>query len=307
MDNNKKNIVIAIVASLIMVGIIYFKFFNTPSEKNLNTFERIDDQAPDQSSKREEYERIRQKKFEELKQNRSVGSIDDFLENQKSEQPFGEPEPVVMDTIAETQTDPVKLKHETEEKKENPKAIVRRVVYREPTPEPKPVKKVLTRDRFYTAYDVDGKNITVENENRSRNFIKAVVYRDHQVSSGSPVRIRLIESGMIEGRVIQKNTILTGTAQLSENRVLIYFNDLVSGNQQSSLALEVYSMDGVKGLNVPGGIDHQLKQDAADMAGNQISTTVNLPVVGGLTVRSAKKKLKEAVINIPDGTHILIK
>ncbi|QNE42165.1 conjugative transposon protein TraM (plasmid) [Hymenobacter sp. NBH84] len=95
------------------------------------------------------------------------------------------------------------------------------------------------------------------------NTLPAVIHESQEVVSGSLVKMRLTESAVVNGRTLPANTFIYGKCSLAGERLNISIETLKTGNRVFPVALEVYDVDGLEGLHIPGAIT----RDAAKQAG----------------------------------------
>jgi conjugative transposon TraM protein len=181
-------------------------------------------------------------------------------------------------------------------------------------------KKVSVLRRHNSFY---GSNVVTGQE---RKIIKATIYGKQTVTNGQNVRLRLSEPIQVNGRIIPRNTLITGIAAVSTDRLYISvinvsYNDIIYPVQ-----LEVYDIDGMRGLYVPGSLENEairdITQEIANSVGNsaeqaqssyinnqtateRIKSDVYRGAVGG-TARYISKKLAEIKINVQDGHNLYL-
>ncbi len=83
-------------------------------------------------------------------------------------------------------------------------------------------------------------------------FIHAIIDEEIKVEKDSRIRIRLLEDVMVGGVVIPKNQCLYGiVSSFSPQRVEIRISSVIIDGIIQDISLEVYDLDGLKGLYVP--------------------------------------------------------
>jgi len=142
---------------------------------------------------------------------------------------------------------------------------------------------------------------------RSDEYLKAIVHDDQKVRKDNTVKLRLLEEGYINGIKLEKNRFLYGVATLSNNRVIIDVKSVVIDGQVMEMNLTAYDTDGLQGVYIPGAIDKEIKDDALNGVVSETASRVNIPLVGNLGRRSASKKIKNPVVEIPNGHEIILR
>ena len=136
--------------------------------------------------------------------------------------------------------------------------------------------------------------------------INAVVQNQkREVKSGSTVKIRIKMPLTVNGITIPANTILSGIAKLSNERVKITISKILYAGKIYSCNFSVYDIDGIEGIYIPGGLNQEI---AKDQANQEVSrTTVNVPLVGSVSTNLGRKKIQDPSVTIPNGYKILLK
>ena len=97
------------------------------------------------------------------------------------------------------------------------------------------------------------------------NAIKAEVYGNQNLVSGSVIKMELLQDISVNGFRIPKNQFVFGQCALSGDRLTISVNSIQYDNSIFPVSLSVYDIDGLEGIHVPGAI----ARDAAKKASNQ--------------------------------------
>lgn len=113
------------------------------------------------------------------------------------------------------------------------------------------------------------------------NLIKASVYGDQVIVSGSAVKMRLLEPLWVGGVEIPANTIFHGTASVGASRLKITVENLRYGKFISPVAFTIYDSDAIEGLNLP----NNMKAAAAKKMELGLLQGVQLPIssIGTIT------------------------
>lgn len=117
-----------------------------------------------------------------------------------------------------------------------------------------------------------------------KHYYKAVVYGNQTVRSGSQVRIRLLESLIVDGQTIPSNSLCTGIAILGSNRVAIALTSVQVHGQQMSIKNIVFDKDLLPGIAFTNETEmqksiRQQRNSGIDQASNDVIN--NIPQIGG--------------------------
>lgn len=113
------------------------------------------------------------------------------------------------------------------------------------------------------------------------NLIKASIYGDQVIVSGSAVKMRLLEPLWVSGVEIPANTIFYGNASVGSSRLKVTIENLKYGKYISPVAFTVFDSDAIEGLNLP----NNMKAEAAKRMEQGLLQGIQLPIssIGTLT------------------------
>lgn len=114
------------------------------------------------------------------------------------------------------------------------------------------------------------------------NLIKAAIYGDQTIVSGSAVRMRLLEPLWVGGVEIPANTIFYGNASIGASRLKITVENIRYGKYISPVAFTIFDSDAIEGLNLP----NNMKAEAARKMEQGLLQGVQLPISSIGTVTS---------------------
>ena len=169
---------------------------------------------------------------------------------------------------------------------------------------PKPVREVQKLRKFSereknmgeTPNKQDGFNTVVLNSPTSTSsvskthskieYIKAAVYGNQTIRSGSQVRVRLLQAMNLGEIEIPANSICTGIAMLGANRVSIALTSVQVRGQNYALKKVVCDKDLIPGIAFTN--ENALQQSSRQQRNSSIDQTTNtmmntIPQVGGMT------------------------
>lgn len=128
-----------------------------------------------------------------------------------------------------------------------------------------------------------GFNTMGADEYVQRNTIRACINTNQLLLFGDnagtqEVQIRLLENIRVGDMIIPRNTLITGIAKLSAERLEISIKTLQYLGNLIQVSLSVYDLDGLKGLNCPGSLERNSAKDLSGNLGSNIGTSIS---VGG--------------------------
>lgn len=159
-----------------------------------------------------------------------------------------------------------------------------------------------------------------------RNTIRASVYGRQVVASGQQVRMRLEEPMLVGGQVMHAGSLLTGVAAVGPDRLYVTVTELLQDQVLVFVDMEVYDLDGRRGLSVPGSLENEALRDLGrEVAGSMASTTEQTVTSLVNTTKASEqlktdlargalqgasrfigKKLEEVKITVRDGHKVLL-
>jgi|CXWL01.1.fsa_nt_gi conjugative transposon TraM protein len=152
-------------------------------------------------------------------------------------------------------------------------------------------------------------------EDISDNAIEAVVYSNQVLVSGAVIQLRLSTDIYINGALIPKGNPVNGVGSLNNERLEVEINSIRYGNSLFPVKLEVYDMDGLPGIYIPGSISRDVAKQSADndlqlMELTSVDPTfkAQAAAAGINTVKSLlSRKVKQVKVMVKEGYKILLK
>jgi conjugative transposon TraM protein len=140
-------------------------------------------------------------------------------------------------------------------------------------------------------------------------MIPVVVHEDQTFKSGNTVKLRLTREIAADGITIPANTILHAVCQSGEDRLRMTVRSLQLNGQLIPLDLDVYDMDGLAGVNMPG-----LSNQTSGQLQSSAVQGIQLPGAGSLinTVASsarmqASQNLRQPTVRLKAGYNLYLK
>ena len=152
----------------------------------------------------------------------------------------------------------------------------------------------------------------------SENPFKAISARidgKQKVKQAGAVKLRLNDSLMVKGQVIPKGSAVYGTANITNQRLLITIKNIRLGQSIIPVDLSVYYTDGMPGVPAP---EAEFGEAAASGADNAMQSMAFLSMNQSLATQAAaggisaaktlfSKKVKRIVVHLKDGDAVLLR
>lgn len=147
------------------------------------------------------------------------------------------------------------------------------------------------------------------------NTIKAVIHQTQEVVSGSVVKLRLLDSIMINGTIIPKNQMFFGLAHVNNERLEINLKTLRYKNSILPVSLSAFDLDGLEGLFIPGAMSRDASKEGVDDALQNLQIMTMVPSLGAQAasagIQAAKglfrKKVKQIRVELKAGYQLLLR
>lgn len=152
-------------------------------------------------------------------------------------------------------------------------------------------------------------------DEQAGNVIEAVIHDTQELLAGSTVKLRLANDIQISGKLIPKDQFIYGVCGINGERLTIEINSIRTNNLLLPVSLEVYDLDGLAGIYIPGAITRDAAKQASDNALQNIQLMSLDPSIGAQAaaagVEAAKglfsKKAKQIKVTVKAGYQILLK
>ena len=169
-------------------------------------------------------------------------------------------------------------------------------------------RKPIASVGFFGAND----NTTQQEED---NAIEAVVHSNQVLVNGAVIKLRLTTDIYINGVLIAKGSFVNGIASLNDERLEVEINSIRNGNSLFPVKLEVYDMDGLPGIHIPGAITRDVAKQSADnglqlmeLTSVDPSLKAQAAAAGINTIKSLmSRKVKQVKVLVKSGYKVLLK
>ncbi len=147
------------------------------------------------------------------------------------------------------------------------------------------------------------------------NTIEAIIHDTQELVAGATVKLRLLNDIEINGKQVPKDQFVFGVCSINGERLTIEISSIRTGNALLPVSLEVYDLDGLPGIYIPGAITRDAAKQASDDAMQNIQLMSLDPSIGAQAaaagVEAAKglfsKKAKLIKVTVKAGYQVFLK
>lgn len=145
--------------------------------------------------------------------------------------------------------------------------------------------------------------------------IEAVVHTTQTLVNGSVIQMRVATDLFINGILIPKGTKLNGKVTLNDERLEISISSLHYGKHIFPVELEVFDMDGMAGIYIPGAISRDVAKESGQSSLQQMdiltldpSFRAQAATAGVNTLKQLLgRKVKQVKVVVKEGHRLLLR
>lgn len=145
--------------------------------------------------------------------------------------------------------------------------------------------------------------------------IEAVVHATQTLVNGSVIQMRVTTDIFINGILIPKGTKLNGKVSVNDERLEINISSLRYGKHIFPVQLEVFDMDGMAGIYIPGAISRDVAKESAQSSLQQMdiltldpSFRAQAATAGVNTLKQLLgRKVKQVKVVVKEGHRLLLR
>jgi conjugative transposon TraM protein len=164
-----------------------------------------------------------------------------------------------------------------------------------------------TENKFYGVED--------DSNTEEQNTVEAVVHQTQTLVNGAVVKMRLVNDIYLNGSLVPKGNFVFGIAELNDERLEIKINSIRNNNSLFPVKLEVFDMDGLPGIYIPGAISRDVTKQSADNSLQLMELTSVDPSfkaqAAATGINAAKsllsRKVKQVKVLVKAGYKILLR
>ncbi|HEY8969281.1 MAG TPA: conjugative transposon protein TraM [Puia sp.] len=147
------------------------------------------------------------------------------------------------------------------------------------------------------------------------NSLPAVVQENQVLVAGATIALRLTADARINGVSFPKDQLLYGVVSINNDRMLITINSIRREQGIYPVALQVYDLDGLPGIHIPGSLGRETVKQSADQSINSLglvgldaspmAQVTNAGVVTARSLLSRKVRLLRVIVRA--GYQVLLR
>ncbi|HVU56054.1 MAG TPA: conjugative transposon protein TraM [Puia sp.] len=147
------------------------------------------------------------------------------------------------------------------------------------------------------------------------NSLPAVTQENQVLVAGATIALRLTAEVRINGVSFPKDQLLYGVVSISNDRMLVAINSIRREQGIYPVGLQVYDLDGLPGIHIPGSLGRETVKQSADQSINSMGLVglEALPMAqvtnaGVMTARSLlSRKVRLLRVTVPAGYRVLLR
>ena len=152
-------------------------------------------------------------------------------------------------------------------------------------------------------------------DSEEQNTVEAVVHQTQTLVNGAVVKMRLLNDIYLNGSLVKKGNFVFGIAELNDERLEININSIRNSNSLFPVKLEVFDMDGLAGIYIPGAISRDVAKQSTDNGLQLLELTSMDPSfkaqAAATGINAAKsllsKKVKQVKVLVKAGYKVLLR
>jgi len=147
------------------------------------------------------------------------------------------------------------------------------------------------------------------------NSLPAVTQENQVLVAGATIALRLTEEARINGVSFPRDQLLYGVVSINNDRMLITINSIRREQGIYPVALQVYDLDGLPGIHIPGSLGRETVKQSADQSINSLglvgldaSPMAQVTNAGVMTARSLlSRKVRLLRVTVRAGYQVLLR
>lgn len=147
------------------------------------------------------------------------------------------------------------------------------------------------------------------------NTIAAVVTEDQNLTNGTTIALRITDSIQVNGTVLPAGQLIYGAVNINNDRLLVHITSLRQEKNLYATDLQVYDLDGLPGIHIPGLLSRDVAKQSADQGVNSLNVLSMDPSLGAQamnagiqTARSfASRKVRQVRVAVRAGYQVLLR
>ena len=145
--------------------------------------------------------------------------------------------------------------------------------------------------------------------------LEAVIDGDQTVTSGTTIALRLTKTSLLDGIAVPSGQLLYGQTSLNGQRLQVHISSLRVGDLILPVSIQVYDLDGLPGIRVPGAMTREVSKESASEAMSGLGLASMDPSLTGQAANAGlqlaksltSKKIQAIRVTLPAGYKVLLK
>jgi hypothetical protein len=125
----------------------------------------------------------------------------------------------------------------------------------------------------------------------SSNTVSAEVPRDQTLTTGATIALRLMDEAVLNGVRLSRDQLLYGTVSINNDRMQVSIHSIRTNHDIYAISLQVYDMDGLPGIHIPGMLSRDVAKQSADQGVSGLNV---LSIDPGLGAQAANAGIQTA-------------
>jgi TraM protein len=148
-----------------------------------------------------------------------------------------------------------------------------------------------------------------------QNTMTAVIPEDQTLVAGATITLRLTQDAVINGITIPRDNPVYGLVSMNGDRMGVTIASIRYRQGIYPVSLQVYDMDGLQGIHIPGAITRDVAKESADQGVSSMGLNALDPTLAGQAatagIEAAKtlisRKVKLVRVSVKAGYQVLLK
>jgi hypothetical protein len=149
----------------------------------------------------------------------------------------------------------------------------------------------------------------------AQNTMAAVIPEDQTLVAGATITLRLTQDAVIGGITIPRDNPIYGLVAMNGDRLGVTVSSIRYRQAIYPVSLQVYDLDGLPGIHIPGAITRDVAKESADQGISSMGLTALDPSLAGqaatVGIEAAKtlisRKIKLVRVSVKAGYQVLLK
>jgi hypothetical protein len=149
----------------------------------------------------------------------------------------------------------------------------------------------------------------------SVNTISAVLPDDQTLTAGTTIALRITDSIRVNGLVLPGGQLVYGIVSINNDRLLVHVTSLREDRNLFTTDLQVYDLDGLPGIHIPGVLSRDVAKQSADQGVNSLELLNTDPTIaaqaasaGIQTVKTfVGRKVRQVRVSVRAGYQVLLR